>query len=160
MSIDVSTPFVPEDFGIPDDLGTPEFRLEPLGPQHNAADYAAWIDSIDHILDTPGFAHRDWPPRGGMSLDANRIDLVQHADDFALRRGFTYTVLDNSDTVIGCVYIYPDSADPAVTDVRSWVTSDRAEMDRPVYESVLHWLRTEWPFARISYAERPARLIP
>jgi hypothetical protein len=42
-----------------------------------------------------------------MSLDENLRDLRRHADDFQRRVGFTYTVLDDEDRVIGCVYIYP-----------------------------------------------------
>ncbi len=34
--------FVPVDFVVPDGLTAGEFNLEPLGPQHNVADYAAW----------------------------------------------------------------------------------------------------------------------
>ncbi|MGN6174496.1 MAG: hypothetical protein ACTHPS_16380 [Streptosporangiaceae bacterium] len=34
--------FVPVDFAVPGGLTAEEFRLEPLGPQHNDADYAAW----------------------------------------------------------------------------------------------------------------------
>ncbi|MCX4092350.1 GNAT family N-acetyltransferase [Nocardia sp. alder85J] len=157
MSTDAPTPFVPEDFDVPDRLETSEFRLEPLGPQHNDADYAAWTGSIDHIRATPGFPERDWPPCGGMSLEDNRNDLVRHADDFSLRRGFTYTVLDESGVVIGCVYIYPDRTEPGSTDVRSWVTADHAESDRTVYRAVFSWLRAEWPFDNIVYAERPTR---
>ena len=56
----VEEPFVPADFAVPDGLTTEEFRLEPLGPQHNARDYAAWSSSIEHILATPGFDSR-WP---------------------------------------------------------------------------------------------------
>ena len=34
--------------------------------------------------------------------------LERHADDFRMRAGFTYTVLDRpSGDVVGCVYIYP-----------------------------------------------------
>ena len=47
--------FVPEDFAVPDGFIAAEFRLTPLGPQHNEADYAAWTASIDHIRATPGF---------------------------------------------------------------------------------------------------------
>ena len=44
---------VPADFAVPAGLTAEEFRLEPLGPQHNAADYAAWTASIalHHIRD-------------------------------------------------------------------------------------------------------------
>jgi hypothetical protein len=33
--------FVPADFAVSDGFTDGKFRLEPLGPQHNAADYAA-----------------------------------------------------------------------------------------------------------------------
>ena len=87
-----------------------EFRLAPLGPQHNESDYAAWTASVDHIRATPGFGGHSWPHE--TSLDDNLRDLEQHGRDFAERRGFTYTVLSaGADTgdVIGCVYIYPPS---------------------------------------------------
>ena len=44
--------FVPDDFAVPGGLMAGEFRLAPLGPQHNEADYAAWMASIDHIRAT------------------------------------------------------------------------------------------------------------
>ena len=50
-----------------------EFRLEPLGPEHNAADYAAWTASIGHMQTTPGFAGTGWPHP--MSLAENLRDL-------------------------------------------------------------------------------------
>ncbi|HEY6785762.1 MAG TPA: hypothetical protein VI365_00465 [Trebonia sp.] len=53
--------FVPEDFAVPDELTATEFRLAPLGPQHNEADYAAWTTSMDHIQATPGFHGSTWP---------------------------------------------------------------------------------------------------
>ncbi len=42
-----------------------------------------------------------------MSLEENLVDLERHARDFVDRTGFTYTVLDPDDDVIGCVYLYP-----------------------------------------------------
>src|SRR5258708_27588801 len=98
--------FVPADLAVPDGLVAEGFRLAPLGPQHNEADYAAWTGSMDHIRATPGFVGRNWPHP--MSLEDNLRDLERHAQDFAGRRGFTYTVLSASTgDVIGCVYIYP-----------------------------------------------------
>ncbi len=71
-------------------------------------------------------------------------------------RGFTYTVLDNDDAVIGCVYIYPlretDAGSDA--DVRSWVRADRSHLDRSLYDAVSTWLRTAWPFEHVDYAAR------
>src|SRR5215813_10486876 len=84
-------PFVPDDFAVPRELVTGEFRLEPLGPQHNAGDYEAWTSSMEHIRATPGFAGRPWPVP--MTLEDNLGDLRRHERDFTARSGFTYTVL-------------------------------------------------------------------
>ncbi len=153
-------PFVPADFAVPDGLTAEPFRLEPLGPQHNAADYAAWTASADHILATPGFAGTGWPHE--MSLADNRRDLERHAQDFAERGGFTYTVLSTGDgDVIGCVYIYPPrgespggGAGERRARVSSWVRADHAELDAVLYRAVRDWLEHDWPFDSIEYAPR------
>ena len=148
--------FVPADFTVPDGLTTGEFRLEPLGPQHNTADYAAWTASIGHIRATPGFAGASWPHQ--MSLAANLRDLERHAQDFIARRGFTYTVLSTATgDVIGCVYIYPPPGENqgrrgAV--VRSWVRADQAALDPLLCHAVREWLERDWPFDSIEYAPR------
>ena len=146
--------FVPADFDVPRELITPQFRLEPLGPQHNLSDHAAWTSSIDHIRATPGFDVWKWPPADGMSLESNLGDLTRHAEDFVQRRGFTYTVLEPDGDVIGCLYIYPLRKDPSVTDVHSWVRADRAELDVALYEAVRDWLAADWPFTNVEYAVR------
>jgi hypothetical protein len=153
--------FVPADFAVPDGLIAREFRLVPLGPQHNEADYAAWMGSIDHIRGTPGFPDGSWPHE--MSLDDNLRDLERHAQHFAERRGFTYTVLSTgTDDVIGCVYIYPasghepgDGAEGRLhVSVQSWVRADRAALDPVLYDAVLAWVERDWPFDSIEYAPR------
>jgi hypothetical protein len=154
--------FVPADFAVPGELVSDRgFRLAPLGPEHNEADYAAWTGSIDHIRATPGFAGHSWPHP--MSLEDNLGDLERHAQDFAERRGFTYTVLGTgSGEVIGCVYIYPlKSREPGGAgdrvpgaSVRSWVRADHAELDRALHDAVLAWLERDWPFDSIEYAPR------
>jgi hypothetical protein len=144
--------FVPPDFVVPLSLETPLFRLEPLEPQHNEADYAAWTSSIEHIGRTPGFPDGNWPD--GRSTADNLRDLRRHADDFEHRRGFTYTVLDpGTADVIGCLYIYPDPAEPQRAQVQSWVRESRAELDEPLWRAVSDWLATEWPFEAVAYAE-------
>jgi hypothetical protein len=153
-------PFVPPDFAVPDGLEAGEFRLEPLGPRHNAADYAAWTASFEHIRATPGFPDGRWPRE--MSLQDNLHDLERHAADFAARRGFTYTVLSaDSGDVIGCVYIYPPRDDgpggPAAAGraaVSSWVRADHAALDPLLYRVVAAWLERDWPFGSVDYAPR------
>jgi hypothetical protein len=145
--------FVPPDFVVPSSLETPLFRLEPLGPQHDDADYAAWTSSIEHIRNTPGYPDGHWPD--GRSIADNLRDLRRHAGDFEHRRGFTYTVLDPATSdVIGCVYVYPDAEDPHRACVQSWVRSSRAELDVPLWHAVSAWLERSWPFASVTYDAR------
>jgi hypothetical protein len=149
------SPFVPTDFEPPTSLVTAHFRLEPLGPQHNEADHAAWTSSIAHIRSTPGFPDGTWPPPEGMSLERNLDDLRRHAADFEARAGFTFTVLapDTGD-VIGCVYIYPTKVPDADVAVQSWVRASHAELDVPLADAVAGWLAADWPWPRV---DRPGR---
>jgi hypothetical protein len=149
--------FVPEDFEVPRELVCEEFRLEPLGPEHNEGDYRAWTSSIAHIRATPGFEGRSWPTPD-MTPAENLSDLERHAADFAGRSGFTYTVrAAGSDEIIGCVYIYPPTSGAAGdsgADVRSWVSADHAALDVTLYQAVSAWLRSAWPFTVVRYAPR------
>jgi hypothetical protein len=140
--------FVPDSFDPPRRLAAEGLELEPLGPQHNEGDYAAWTSSIDHIRATPGFPDGNWPRP--MTPEENLRDLERHAADFAARRGFTYTVLEDG-RIVGCLYIYPAREDSAAAQVSSWVTADRAELDGPLRTAVRAWLREAWPFERVDY---------
>ncbi|MFC7547796.1 GNAT family N-acetyltransferase [Plantactinospora sp. GCM10030261] len=147
--------FVPPDFDPPTSLVTSRFRLEPLGPQHNVADHAAWTSSIEHIRSTPGYPDGDWPPPNGMSPEENRSDLRRHADDFASGKGFTFTVLDTADgDVIGCVYLYPTASEEYDVTVQSWVRADRADLDKPLATAVVNWIATDWPWKRLDRCGR------
>ena len=144
--------FVPEDFVVPTEVSFGEYRLAPLGPEHNRRDYSAWSSSIDHIRATPGFVGATWPRT--MTSSENLQDLERHAEDFRRRTGFTYTVLDAADDVIGCVYIYPSRHEGVDARVRSWVREDRRESDRALYEAVRGWLLGEWPFQSVEFPGR------
>ena len=142
-----SEPFVPPEFVVPLRLETPQFVLEPLGPQHNDADYEAWSSSMEHIHATPGWEKSSWPR--SMTLDENRADLERHAADFESRTGFTYTVLSPGGDVIGCVYIYPDRRRRLSTrSVLSWVRASEAELDAPLWRAVSDWVESDWPFEK------------
>lgn len=147
--------FVPAGFVPPTALVTDEFRLEPLGPEHNPADHAAWMSSIEHIRSTPGYPDGDWPPRDGMTLDENLADLRRHAEDFARRKGFTFTVLSPADgDVIGCVYLYPTASEDWDVTVQSWVRADKAELDAVLADAVARWLVSDWPWERVDRCGR------
>ena len=80
--------FVPSDFTPPAGLTDERFVLEPLGPQHNAADYEAWSSSMEHVRATVRFSGDGWPRE--MTLDENRADLERHASlDGPLRERVT-----------------------------------------------------------------------
>jgi RimJ/RimL family protein N-acetyltransferase len=146
-------PFVPPEFVVPTVLETPQLKLEPLGPRHNEADYAAWSSSTEHIHATPGWETSNWPD--SRTTDDNLRDLQRHAADFENRVGFTYTVLDPaSGEVVGCVYIYPDRSRTCDAHVQSWVRADRAELDVPLRRAVGEWLAADWPFERVAYVGR------
>ncbi|MDH3262163.1 MAG: N-acetyltransferase [Acidimicrobiia bacterium] len=146
------TAFLPGDFVVPLGLVTDAFTLTPLGPEHNERDHAAWMSSIEHIQTTPGFADLSWPR--SMTLDENLTDLERHARDFVDRIGFTYTVLDAGDDLIGCVYIYPSDDPEYDADVRSWVRASHADLDRVLWRTVTDWLAADWPFRAVRYASR------
>lgn len=113
------------------------------------------MSSIEHIRSTPGFPDGNWPPLAGMTLDKNLSDLQHHADDFAQRRGFTFTVLDPSDNdVIGCVYLYPSATDDWDVTVQSWVRANRSELDQPLADALASWLSSDWPWQRVDRCGR------
>jgi hypothetical protein len=152
MTADV---FVPVGFDPPTSLATDQFHLEPLGPQHNGADHAAWMLSIEHMRSTPGYPDGNWPPRSGMTLEENLTDLRRHAEDFTRGAGFTFTVLDPADNdVIGCVYLYPSVSEEWDVTVPSWVRADRSGLDVALADAVAGWLATDWPWERVDRCGR------
>lgn len=145
--------FVPDEFTPPAGLDHDAFRLRPLGAEHNESDYAAWTSSVEHILATPGYEGSSWPHP--MTLDENRMDLTEHAGEFAAREAFVYTVMErDSETVIGCLYIYPSERPEYDAKVRSWVRAADAGLDPVLYRLVTDWLATSWPFETVDYAAR------
>jgi hypothetical protein len=142
--------FVPGAFVPPTSLVTDEFWLEPLGPQHNAADHAAWMSSIDHIRATPGYPDGDWPPVEGLTLEQNLEDLRRHARHFEDRVGFTFTVRDPDDgQVIGCVYLYPATSPEHDVAVQSWVRASRSDLDLPLADALADWIADAWPWTSV-----------
>ena len=106
---------------------------------------------MEHIRRSPGFPDGNWPRE--MSLAENRADLERHARDFADRTGFTFTVLDASDDVIGCVYVYPARDGVHDAKVLSWVRESEAALDDDLRRAIADWLTSDaWPFERPLYA--------
>lgn len=147
--------FIPADFDPPILLVTDRFRLEPLGPQHNEADLAAWMSSVEHIRSTPGYPDGNWPPPEGYSPEQNLEDLTRHAADFEARKGFTFTVVDPAGgDVIGCVYLYPPEKEGFDVTVQSWVRASHASLDGPLAEALVDWIAEDWPWDRLDRCGR------
>ena len=105
---------------------------------------------MEHIRSLPGFPDGNWPRE--MSLAENLGDLERHAGHFADRKGFTYTVLDSSDDVVGCVYIYPSNDGVHDTTVQSWLRESAAEHEEAFRQAVAAWLVGDaWPFTNPLY---------
>jgi hypothetical protein len=138
--------FVPSDFVVPEPPNDERFLFALLGPEHNVADLDAWSSSIEHIHSTPGFRPDGWPERR-YTLEENLADLESHRDRSERRLDFAWTVLDpeHPDTVIGCVYLYPDPTGVASGKARSWIRADRAHLDGPLRDHLRPWFATEWP---------------
>ena len=87
-----------------------------------------------------------------MSLEDNLRDLERHARDFADRKGFTFTVLDRTDDVAGCVYIYPATDGVHDARIQSWLRASEAANEEGFRQALAGWLVSDaWPFTSPLY---------
>jgi len=149
--------FYPDDAPVPAELRTDEFLLRPLRATDVDLDYEAVIATQETLRRTSGGR---WP-RPDFTLEENLADLQGHEADFHARRGFTYTVMDPTETrCFGCVYAYPPEnagADIAASDYEAvvwfWVRPDgvAADLDRRLLAALVPWLRDDFAFARVLF---------
>jgi hypothetical protein len=129
--------------------------LEPLGPEHNVRDHAAWMEGIETIRATPGFRPEErgaegWPQP--MTLADNLADLTEHRREFTAGEAFAYSIVRPPDRVIGCVYLDPD--DQADVQVRWWVVGPGLDLAESIDAALRRWLETGWPFTRVRFPGR------
>jgi hypothetical protein len=149
--------FYPEDAPIPAELRGEEFVLRPLRPSDVDLDYEAVMATQETLRRGGG---GDWP-RPDFTLAENLVDLQGHEDDFRARRGFTYTVMDPTETrCLGCVYVYPPAYDDGESRARDyetvvwfWVRPDGVadDLDRRLLAAMAPWLRNDFAFARVLF---------
>ena len=142
---------------VPPALSTPDFVLEPLGPEHNERDHRAWMSSIDHIRATPGFGPGDWGNDAwpvAMSSAENLGDLQMHRREFEAGEAFAWSVLDHDGAVIGCVYIDPDPTGACEAVVRSWTTAQAASLDVVLADAIRAWIEDAWPIRSARFPGR------
>ena len=145
---------VPANFVPPIPVTTDRFRLALLGPEYNESDYAAWTSSMGFIRNLPGWGTPSWP--APMTIEENLRDCQSHLARSSSGSDFAYTVLlSDRDEVIGCVYFKPTRPPRhGAVHVRSWVTAEHADLDKPLYEVVEQWLAEEWPWSVVEYTPR------
>jgi RimJ/RimL family protein N-acetyltransferase len=149
-------PFYPNDAFVPLELRTDEFLLRPLRAADVELDYEAVMATQESLRQRTGGR---WP-RLGFTIEENLADLEGHEADFQARRGFTYTVMNPSETrCLGCVYVYPledDKGEP-VGDSKAvvwfWIRPDgvAADLDRRLLAAIVPWLRRDFAFGRVRF---------
>jgi RimJ/RimL family protein N-acetyltransferase len=148
--------FYPEHAPVPTALRSDEFLLRPLRAADVDLDYEAVMATQEVLRRGSG---GEWP-RPGFTLEENLADLQGHEADFHARRGFTYTVMEPTESrCLGCVYAYPleDDGDGRDRDheaaVWFWVRPDRVadDLDRRLLTALVPWLRSDFAFARVLF---------
>jgi hypothetical protein len=161
--------FYPDDAPVPRELRTDEILLRPLRATDVELDYEAVMATQEVLRRGSGGA---WP-RADFTLEENLADLEGHEADFHARRGFTYTIMNPTESrCLGCVYVYPPGdywAEKVVDNeavVWFWVRPDQvaADLDRRLLAALVPWLRGDFAFARVLFRawaddERQADLL-
>ncbi|CAN5336666.1 hypothetical protein BH11ACT5_BH11ACT5_08290 [soil metagenome] len=126
---------IDSDEPIPSELRTAEFVLRPITADDAAIDYAALMETREHLR---LWEQSSWPT-DDFTVEANREDLVGLEQRHTERRAFTFTVLDPTGTEsLGCVYVFPTSASfLAKSAVTPLADDDWAEVDAVIY----FWVR-------------------
>ncbi|MFC0202849.1 hypothetical protein [Novosphingobium soli] len=113
------------------------------------------MSSIAHLQKT--FTRStQWPHPGISEADAMR-DMEAEEARFRKRESFAYAVLTpDGSRELGCVYVAPSPVQGYDAVVRMWVTQAQydAGFDARLYEWVVGWVRTEWPFGNVAYPGR------
>ena len=147
------TPFVPDDFMVPNGLTHDQFHFKILEPSVNDLDYEAVMSSRENLRSV--FAANDLWPADDMTLADNLNDLITHEKEFLARGAFAYTVLNMDKTkCIGCIYIEPSHKKGIDTEVYYWIRDDSQDLFETFENTLKSWLKTQWPFEIIAYPGR------
>jgi hypothetical protein len=147
--------FVPPNFKVPDKLETEKFQLRMLTVNDVVKDYDAVMTSVEHLQGVFG-PHSTWP-LPNLTLEQDLIDLGWHQKEFQMRRSFTYTVMNPSESqCLGCVYIFPTEKQGYDAEVCLWVRKSEFEkgLDPILFNAIKKWVEKVWPFKKVAYPGR------
>lgn len=146
--------FVADDFEVPTLLEKQPYKIRPLTAADAKLDFDAVRRSIDHlkgVLGTP-----NWPDKY-ITLEEDRLALMEHEKEFQLREGFVYAIMNMKETKeLGCLYIYPARVDKYDAEVVFWLRQDfhTVDNDLALYNLVQEWLKEKWPFEKVIFPGR------
>jgi len=147
---------VSDDFIVPSELATAQFRLRMLTINDLIKDYDAVMSSVDHLRNTYSLiSGSNWPM--GLTLEEDLIDLGWHQREFMLRYSFAYTVMTLDETrCLGCVYLDPSRKSSFDVVISMWVRASELGngLDSDLYGTVKKWISEVWPFAKSAYPGR------
>ncbi len=150
-------------FAAPEELRAKDFLLRPIRASDAEIDHEAVMESkaFLRIWEQTGW------PQEGFNVEANRDDLVRHERSHAKGASFTYTVVNPElDQCLGCVYVFPTSADlfgqaqiAATGEARwedyelavyFWVRTSRLAdgLDTSLVDALDVWFRQQWGVKR------------
>ena len=109
---------------------------------------------MEFIRGLPGWRTSSWPTP--MTIENNLRDCESHRARSSSGTDFAFTVLlPDRDEVVGCVYVKPTNPPRSgAVAVRSWVTSEYPDLDKPLYDVVSQWLADSWPWSVVEYDPR------
>ena len=147
---------VSDDFVVPSELATEQFKLRMLSINDLIKDYDAVMSSVDHLRNTYSLiSGSNWPV--GLTLEEDLIDLGWHQREFTLRYSFAYTVMTLDQTrCLGCVYLEPSRKSSFDVVISMWVRVSELGngLDSDLYGVVKKWISEFWPFTRPAYPGR------
>lgn len=154
------------DFPVPSGLTTGEFVLRPIKATDATADYAAVMETREHLR---LWEQSEWPA-DDFTVEGNREDLVGLEERHDAHYAYTYTVVDPAGTeALGCVYIFPIGAkflarsevtplgDESWDDVEAvvyfWARRSRmdAGMDARLLDALRGWFASDWKLSRVVF---------
>lgn len=148
-------PLVAEEFAVPTLVEAEGFKLQPLGPELVAVDFAAYMSSIEHLQQT--FSRSTSWPHADITAEEAMADMENEAARFKARTSFAYGVLTPDGTrERGSLYVSRSPISGYDAMVRMWVTkADFDEgFDDELYEWAKAWIAAQWPFANVAYPGR------
>lgn len=148
--------WLPADFAHPLRVPVPGgHHLRPISGDDTPLDYPAVMGSQPRLWEIFGPAW-GWPPPD-MTYEADRLDLVRHAEEIEAHESFNYALFDDAETALyGCVYIDPPSKAGADAEICWWVVDAKVgtALERDLDALVPRWIADEWPFVRPRFIGR------